>query len=119
MKKEEKNSLTNPMIAIMAPHGKSNLQLSSKESNPENLKLTPADVLSSVQDPSKKAIITNALKGHAKVSMITSSGGPRAAAAVRAVVCRAATARTHAHTRTGGRANTEPQSQTPHTDRSN
>ena len=68
VKKEEKNSLTNPMIAIMAPHGKSNLQLSSKESNPENLKLTPADVLSSVQDPSKKAIITDALKGHAKVT---------------------------------------------------
>ena len=77
VKKEEKNSLTNPMIAIMAPHGKSNLQLSSKESNPENLKLTPADVLSSVQDPSKKAIITDALQGHAKVTTRTRSGRAR------------------------------------------
>jgi hypothetical protein len=76
VKKEEKNSLTNPMIAIMAPHGKSNLQLSSKESNPENLKLTPADVLSSVgQDPSKKAIINQALKGQAKVSRSSGGGG--------------------------------------------
>ncbi len=115
MKKEEKNSLTNPMIAIMAPHGKSNLQLSSKESNPENLKLTPADVLSSVQDPSKKAIITDALKGHAKVSTRTSSG-PGAAAAVRAVVCRAASMHTH------GQAGAQTRShkvKRPHTDRSN
>jgi hypothetical protein len=56
------------MIAIMAPHGKSALQLSRKESNPENLKLTPADVLSSVgQNDAKKEIIAQALKGQDKV----------------------------------------------------
>ena len=71
VKKEEKNSLTNPMIAIMAPHGRSALQLSKKESNPENLKLSPADVLSSVgHNSAKKAIITEALKGHDKVGVI-------------------------------------------------
>ena len=71
VKKEEKNSLTNPMIAIMAPHGKSVLQLSQKESNPENLKLTPSEVLSSVgRDTTKKAIIAQALKGQDKVNAI-------------------------------------------------
>ncbi len=71
VKKEEKDSLTNPMIAIMAPHGKSVLQLSRKESNPEGLKLTPADVLSSVgSNSAKKAIINQALKGHSKVLSI-------------------------------------------------
>jgi hypothetical protein len=71
VKKEEKNSLTNPMIAIMAPHGKSELQLSQKESNPENLKLTPTDVLSSVgRDSAKKAIIAQALKGQDKVASL-------------------------------------------------